>query len=454
MTADGEHFDEESLIQLAEDRVDQDTHPHLVECADCRSTVSEYRSLLASFADESMWDGHPLDETPNPETIATLRAFADRMKREDAEAEPLVAELLAGPREEWMPRLMADGKYRTAGVVRRLIAAMPAAVRATPRDAETMASIATLVADGLPDSKYGPEEVGLLRGSAWRERAFASFYVGEHALASRAAATALQAFTTCSAADYELARLKVFSAVLSRDDDQVARGMRHLKEAEAYFITAGQLDRVVSTLITKTALLAKVGDFAGAIEISERLISDYSLILTDVQRATLHGNLGYYFSESGSFVAALREFDIAAFMFHSLDMKSDAIRNRWNVAIVFERAGRIEEALQRLLEVTAEFEALGINGLATRAALGAAQIHVAREEYEAVEAICERALDQFRRTGLANSSNAMTAIALLREASRQRHVPRTLISNVATFIRELPDSGRTHVAMHLSNDPI
>jgi len=172
-----------------------------------------------------------------------------------------------------------------------------------------------------------------------------------------------------------------------------------------------------------------------------------------VQRALVHGNLGYYYSECGNLVAALKEFDIAAFMFDSLDMKSDAIRNRWNVAVVFERAGRIEEALQRLLEVTAEFESLGMNGLATRAALGAAQIHVAREEYEAVEAICERALDQFRRTGLSNSSSVMTAIALLREASQRRHVPRTLISNIATSIRDLPDSGRTHLVMQLRNDP-
>lgn len=451
MTA-GEHFDEESLIALAEDCAEKDTYPHLADCAECRSALDEYRSMLASFADESMWDGHPLDETPNPQTIANLRAFADRMKREDAEAEPLVAELLAGSREEWMPRLLADAKFRTAGVVRRLIAAMPAAVRATPKDAVLIASIATRIADGLSDSQYSFGEIGLLRGCAWRERAFANFYVGEHASASEAAGTAFNAFTSCSAADYELARLKVLDALLSREDDHVARGTRYLKEAETYFAAAGQLDRVVSTLITRTALLAKVGDFAGAAEITERLIADYKFILTDVQRAILHGNLGYYYSERGNIVEALREYDVATFMFDSLNMKSDAIRNRWNVAIVFERAGRIEEALRRLLEVSAEFESLGMNGLATRAALGAAQIHVAREEYKAVEAICERALDQFRRTGLANSSSAMTAIALLREASRRRHVPVTLISNVAASVRDLPDAGRSQLVMQLSND--
>jgi tetratricopeptide (TPR) repeat protein len=447
-----EHYDEETLIEFAEDRAEKDTYPHLSECTECHSAVEQYRTMITCMSEDVTWDSHPIDETPNPETIATLRSFVDRMQQEDAEAEPLVAELLAGSREEWMPRLMADPKYRTAGVVRKLIAAMPAAVRATPRDAELMALIATLLADDLSDSNYRPDEIGLLRGSAWRERAFASFYVGEHANASRAAEIAFRALVVCSAADHELARLKVLNAVLCREDDQVAKGIQQLKEAETYFLASDQLDRVVSTLITRTALLAKIGDFAGATEISEKLVSDYASILSDVQRAMLHGNLGYYHSERGNFVAAMKEFDVAAFMFDSLDMKSDAIQNRWNVAVVFERAGMVEEALQRLLEVAAEFESLGMNGMATRAALGAAQIHVAREEYEAVEAICERALDQFRRTGLANSSSAMTAIALLREASRRRHVPGTLISDVATSMRDLPDSGRTPLVMQLSND--
>lgn len=445
---DAGHFDEEALIQLAEDRVDQDTHPHLIECAECRSTVGEYQSMLASFADESSW-GAPLDETPNPQTIATLRAFVDQMHREDAEAEPLVAELLAGPREEWMPRLMGDAKYRTAGAVRRLIAMMPAVVRATPQEAEVIASIAVSIAETLPIADYARDETSLLRGCALRESAFALSYVGDHARASRASSEAFRAFTACTAADHEVARLRVLNAVLCRDMDDVPRGIAELKEAEAYFIASGQLERVISTLITRSALLARAGDFVTATEITKRLLSTYDLVLTDAQRAMLHGNLGYLYSERGEFVAALEEFDVAAFMFDGLDMKGDAVRNRWNVAVIFERAGRIDEALQRLREVASEFESLGMNGSAAQAAVGAAQIHVAREEYDAVEAICERAMDQFRRSGLTNSSRAMTAMALLQEASRRRHVPGALLTSVSNSVRELPDIDRTQPVMLL-----
>lgn len=446
----GEHFDEETLIEFAEDRPEQDTYPHLSECTECLTAVEQYRTMINCMSEDATWDSHPIDETPNPETIATLRSFVDRMQQEDAEAEPLVAELLAGPREEWMPRLMADPKYRTAGVVRKLIAAMPTTVRSSPRGAEVVATIATTIADGLDD--YARDQLELLRGCAWRERAFADFYVGEHDDASRAAVAAFRAFAECPAADYEIARLKVLNALLCRDDEQIAHGMTQLEEAAAYFVASGQFDRVVSSLITKTALLARTGDFRAATELTQRLLSGYDAILTDVQRATLHANLGYYSSELGNFTAALREFEVAAFMLDGLDMKGDAIRNRWNVAVVFERAGKIDQALQRLLEVAAEFESLGMSGSAAQAALGAAQIYVAREKYEAVEAICERALEQFRRTGLANSSRAMTAVALLREASRRRDIPVTLLHTVAASIRDLPDSARTQATVHLRSD--
>ena len=81
-----------------------------------------------------------------------------------------------------------------------------------------------------------------------------------------------------------------------------------------------------------------------------------------------------------------------------------------------------------------------MNGSATLAALNAAQIHIARDEYFAVEKICERALEQFRKTGLGTSSRALTAIGLLHEASKRRHVPPTLLHTVVNFVRDLPDS--------------
>ena len=52
---------------------------------------------------QEAWD-RPAAE-PVRATITNLRAFADRMTDEDSRAETILQELLAGSREEWMPRL-------------------------------------------------------------------------------------------------------------------------------------------------------------------------------------------------------------------------------------------------------------------------------------------------------------------------------------------------------------
>ncbi|HEX3581215.1 MAG TPA: tetratricopeptide repeat protein [Thermoanaerobaculia bacterium] len=438
---DAGHFDEESLIHLAEDRVDQDTHPHLVDCLECRSAVVEYRTMLTSFADDSTW-GAPLDETPNPQTIANLRGFVEQMHREDAEAEPLVAELLAGPREEWMPRLTADEKYRTAGVVRKLIAMMPSAVRATPRDAEAISMVATAIADALIDRENCGEEVDLLRGATWRERAFAEFYIGEHDKAASAIEISLQSLADCRVGEFEFSRSRIVRSLLYRTTDDLQAGIQEIEQALTQFVASGQVSRVASALITKTALLSKAGDFRISAAIAEQVLSDYSAILSDEQRATLHVNLAYFYRELGDLARALENFDVAAFMLDGLNMKGDAIRSRWNIALMFGRVGNLKEALTRLRNVSSEFESLGMCGAAVLASLDAAEIHVTRQEYCEVESICERAIEQFRRTGLGNTSRAMLALGLLREASRRRNVPTTLFQDVVVSVRRLPEQTR------------
>ncbi len=78
--------------------------------------------------DHDVWDRAQVRPDPIPDTIITLRAFADRMTFEDSAADAILPEFLAGSREEWMPRLMAHPEWRTAGMVRRLVAETATAV--------------------------------------------------------------------------------------------------------------------------------------------------------------------------------------------------------------------------------------------------------------------------------------------------------------------------------------
>ncbi|HEX8619390.1 MAG TPA: hypothetical protein VF911_17550, partial [Thermoanaerobaculia bacterium] len=97
------HYDDESLISLlASGRAARDAH--LPSCAPCSEKVDDYRTMADALRERAVWDKRELRTEAVPSTIAALRAFADRMTDEDARAEEILTALLAGPRENWMPR--------------------------------------------------------------------------------------------------------------------------------------------------------------------------------------------------------------------------------------------------------------------------------------------------------------------------------------------------------------
>jgi tetratricopeptide (TPR) repeat protein len=435
------HYDEETLIRVAEAAVEIED-PHLNACDDCRIAVDEYRDMLSCMSDEVIWDQRPIDDTPNPQTIATLRAFVEDMHREDAEAEPLVAELLAGSREEWMPRLMADEKYRTAGVVRKLIAAMETAIRRMPDDAVAIAPLATYIADELPHSETGEQ----LRGSAWRESAFVHLYVGNYKTAVDASREAATAFTGCVAASYDEARLAVLDAQIARAFDDVDSGLHFISRAESVFAGVDDPSRLVSTTTVKAALLGRAGRYHEAIALMTGVLASRGDILSTEQSATLHVNLGYAYREVAEFADALRHLEIAAFMLDEMQRRADGARTRWNVAVVLLRAGRLREAAERLTSVVHEFMELGMHGPGALAALDLAETCLLDGDFDAVEVHCRRAIEQFTNTGLTYSDRARTALALLCEASEKRKASVALVRRISRYISELPTNPRLEFA--------
>jgi tetratricopeptide (TPR) repeat protein len=434
---DGEHFDEETLIGLAEDRVQQDTHPHLVECVECGETFREYRELLDTFAEGATWDAPVLDETPNPRTIANLRAYVDKMQREDAEGEPLVADLLAGSREEWMPRLMADGKYRTAGVVRKLIAATDAAIEMMPPDAVEIAKLASEISETLNADNYATDTVATLKSSSYRELGFALFYVG---LFDRALEAQERAETVARLGNVEreIGRALLLKALILRQIDAVDEALARVSEAEGRFRLVEDRRNETVALSTRAYLLSKAGDFRGALTLSRRILEERAAYLSPREIAVLSMNLGVYSRELNDFPAALREFEIASFAFENLGMTTSAARMRWNIAVLLKANGDIARAAERLSRVIQDFESLGMLGTAAVAMVDLAEVKLLGGQLGDVAPLCHSAMRHFEVAGIAYSSRALAALALLREAAEKSTVPLPLVRSVRRYLDELP----------------
>src|SRR4028119_1706883 len=134
-----------------------------------------------------------------------------------------------------MPRLQEHPEWRTAGVVRKLIAASPITIDTMPPDAVAISAVAVDIADQLDPRASPAATVPRLRGAAWREYAYALFYTGAFAEAEAAVETAERHFSECVVNEYELGRLNIVRSLVLQAFERYADATRAASQsAEAF----------------------------------------------------------------------------------------------------------------------------------------------------------------------------------------------------------------------------
>jgi len=431
------HYDDEALLLLMEgNRFQSDAH--LTSCPACSEKLDTFRTITEVLHEHDVWDSAEVHPDPAPGTIANLRAFADRMTFEDAAADAILPELLAGPREEWMPRLMAHPEWRTAGVVRRLVGATDRAIDTMPQDAVEITALAIEVADHLQSTASNTDTVYRLQGSAWRERAFALFFTGDFANAERAVGRADNAFAKCSLAAYDRARLDIVRAVVLRAFERLDDAAVSASSGAEVFSQFGDVRRTVTARMAEVNLLISRSNYTRAVEI----LSELERRVRHSADADLHAhvmaNLGYATWKIGQRPAAIMHYEMASEIFDALGSSTEAARIRWNVAAILAEEGRFVDAKGRLEVVIGEFDALSMTSEAALASLDLAELLLAESQFERVEEICCAAMRSFERAGVAYTTRAITALGYIREAAHRRMVDQKLVRRVRDYIRRLP----------------
>ena len=432
------HYDEDALVTMLASGADA-ADAHLQACGECAEKLDTCRLVTDALRDAATWDKREVSEAPNPNTIATLRAFADTMAAEDSLADAFLAELLAGPRESWMPTLAAHPEYRTAGTVRRLIAATDRALDTMPADAVELTALAVDIAENLPSSSHRPDTLARLRGGAWRERAYALFYTGQFGEAERAVEISERHFGGCVVAEYEQARLGIVRAVVERGLEKYESALEAARFSAERFAEFDDVGRMVSARVAEAQLQFNASDYADAFE----ALSDLDARLAGTDAAQAHaivlGNLGYCAWKLGRVADAIQYHEAAAVILSDLGMHSDAVRSRWNIASILASDGKLDEALRRLWTLRGEFTELGMLGASTDIALEIAELLVTRGEYAQAEQICRAAMQDIERAGLSHTAPALTALAILDEAVSNRTVTPATVQHVRNYLRRLPE---------------
>lgn len=432
------HYEDEVLISLLEsNRAASDQH--LPVCAPCNAKVESFRMIADALADQDVWDDREIRTQSSPATtIANLRAFADRMSDEDTRAEAFLQELLAGSREEWMPRLHAHPEWWTAGVVRKLVDRSYTTVTAMPPDAVEMTSVATAIAGELEPDDHLSDTVSGLRGSAWRAKAYALYYVGLFSLADAAVATAETHFSECAINEYELARVGIVKALVLRPFDRISEATDAAMSSAATFERYGDVEKTVSAKLAEVHMLFSRSQYAKAEQILLSLEEQMSTSVHAGTHARVLANLGEACRNLGKFEASIQYYDCASALLDDFGARTETVRIRWSVAIMLAEVGKVAEACERLRDLRREMVYLGMTSEAAVASLEVAELLLAQNHYEQVVEICRDTMQTFELAGLSYSSRALTAIAYIREAASQRRADHKLVENVREYIRELP----------------
>lgn len=431
------HYDDEALISLLEAGCDQ-SDGHLPSCTVCREKLDSFGMIADALHDGDVWDTRAVQLGPVPATITNLRAFADRMAAEDTAATAILTELLAGPREEWMPRLRQHPEWRTAGVVRGLIAATNRAIDTMPPDAVELTTLATEIADHLDVTTHPSDTVHRLRGAAWRERGYALFYTGDFAKAERAVERAERAFRTCGVADYEQARVGIVRALVMRPLERFQEATQAAASSSETFRRFGDMQRMASSQIAEVHMLAAQADYEQAIAILESLEARLRYADDADTHARVVANLGYCSWKAGRRGVAIGHYEVASALYDALGNRTEAARNRWNVAAILAEDGRASDALPRLRRVIVELQGLAMASETALASLDLADLLLADNRFDEVEALCRDAIRSFEHSGVAYTARALTALGYMHEAAMQRVATRPLVRHVRNYIRRLP----------------
>jgi tetratricopeptide (TPR) repeat protein len=441
----GTHYDAAELLPLVDPAlgpVDTAVVQHVGACSLCESEVRWLRTFTETMKEPEVWQRNEASYSPSPERMRIVLDFARRLEREDGEAAERLPSLLDGPRSWWQTKLAQHPEYRTAGMVRKLIEATDRAIETVPADALEITHLAVDIADQLEPATYPSDTVIKLRGGAWREKAFALYYLGQFQEALEAVGVAEEQFVSAMITEHDVARIKLVRALILSSYQRVAEAFELAKTSGDLFEAHGDKQRARYARSVEAITLLKVKQPREALVVWRELLQDLygdpqSDPLTLAQ--TLH-NVGHAEAELGNFEAAsmcaLRSYEY----FDKAGVAPLRAKSRWLFARMLTPQGRHLEAITMLHDVREEFERLEMQAEAALVWLDIAEALSLENDHRAVVDIARDLMKRFASSGLAHTDRALIALAYLHESAAASRVTPVAVRTVRQYLQKLPES--------------
>lgn len=388
------------------------------------------------MTDEKNWNAFGrMRRPPDPERVREFAATARKLQRERESSVEIVDRLLREtPADQW-PSLASDESLRTSGALERLSKEVASRLERNPREALTIAMLATDLADRVPADAYPPVVVAQVRAHAWKDRGQALCYLSRYdeALESLARAEALvDAFGTLA---HDRAVVRFVRATTLRNSGKYDESREIMNECRVVFHDHGDSRLELYCGISEGLVLWRHGDVRGARELFEELLKVAQAVEDREAMARLHNNIANCCIELYELDEADEHITRAKQLFSDLGWGAEKLRVQTLGGRVLLRRGDIDGAINILRRVRRALlqnqliEEAGICGLEAVEAM--LQQHAADD----ASALASEIVQQFTDAGL--NRRAVMAVAYLREAIEARTASVHTAESVRAYIGEL-----------------
>lgn len=442
------HFDELALQEYLDDpesfEARAELEMHVAVCRTCGALLEELRAFEATLATENVWD---MPEPAGEEPPGELRAVAEMLANEDADAARLLDPLIASPASFRRANVAALPEMRTAGVVRRLCSESRVLRERQPMHALVLADAAIAIADQLPRGRYPDPFVDELRGSGWLERANVLRYLGRYAEATDACDISARAFAQSPVAAYSIALIDYLRAVIFVETERPGEALRLVRKSARVFKQFGEDERFVHAKIVEASVLFDQNRYRDARDLFLSLVRIAKGLGDAATLARLYGNVANCQLRLHELQSADVYFARALSLYEALGLETERIRTLWNIGSLRIANGDIADGLARLRTARREFEQLGLRSDAALVTLDIAEALLAAGHpsgaREAAE-LCTSIVESFTAVGM--TGHALTALAFLNEAFESGRATPGLVRHVREYLENRPDhSGRQFV---------
>ena len=401
---------------------------HTAECASCRSTLDFFAVAEDDLSDVDVWE-----PVMGSATREALMSYAERIADEDREAEEVLKPLFDAPAQAAWLNLNTKRRFLSGGVARRLSAHAHNICQNEPLDALTFADAAISVAEALPDETYPAKAVYELRGTAWKERANAQRFLGQCPEALESLLRAERAYKRLTSPSLGLSTVAYVRACVFCDQQRLDEAAGMAERAEHGFAHLGDDDRRMTALYLRATIKFEARSLGDAAALFHQVIDYGESMNSSLWIARGSSSLGKCEVHRGNLGEASMHFHKALALFREIGMANEKLSAEWGIAKVLLQGGKRSEAMRRLRDVAAEFEARGKVTDAALVGLDIADTLLALGQTQQIVELSTRLFRVFTNAGML--TGALTALAYLKEAAAAGTLTLDGVQAVRSFLR-------------------